>query len=95
MNRTFAGELTARIGPELQARLAVASTVPLQIKLQLERLRLAEIVRAADADRRRRVGSLGRPRGDEATSDGEGLEFGAGERIRTVDPHVGNVMLYP
>ncbi len=60
MNRTFAGELIPRIGPELKARLAISPAVPLQIKLQLERLRLAEIVRAANADRCRRAGSLGR-----------------------------------
>jgi hypothetical protein len=53
MNRTFAGELTLRMRPNLQCRYAVQGVVPLQIKLQLERLRLMEII-SAEAARKAR-----------------------------------------
>jgi hypothetical protein len=47
MNRTFAAELVRRIAPKLKAEFAVQPVVPLDIKLGMERLKLAELVREA------------------------------------------------
>jgi hypothetical protein len=48
MNRTYATELVRRLAPELKQELTVQPILPLQIKLHLERLRLMELIRAAN-----------------------------------------------
>ena len=48
MNQTYATELVRRLAPELKDGLAVQPILPLQIKLHLERLKLMELIRAAN-----------------------------------------------
>lgn len=47
MNQTYASELVRRLAPDLQAGLVVQPLLPLHIKLQLERLRLIELIGGA------------------------------------------------
>lgn len=44
---TYAFELVRRFSPHLQAKVDVQLILPLHIKLQLERLRLIELIGAA------------------------------------------------
>jgi hypothetical protein len=53
MNQTYATELVRRLAPELKGELAVQPILPLQIKLHLERLKLMEIIRAANGTKPR------------------------------------------
>lgn len=47
MNTTFTGELLSHFKPNLKAVYATRAVIPLFIKLELERIRLAELVRAS------------------------------------------------
>lgn len=49
MTCPFTHELVRRMQPALQGRYSVQDAVPLEIKLQLERLRLMELIRAERA----------------------------------------------
>ena len=52
MSKTFAAELVRRLAPDLRNELVVQSILPLEIKLHLERLKLTELIRAAERDSR-------------------------------------------
>jgi hypothetical protein len=47
MNETFTRELVRRMAPHLKAQFYLHQTLPLEIKLRLERLKLAERVHRA------------------------------------------------
>ena len=51
MHEKFAAELIGRMALQLRAEVAAHMAVPLDIKLHLERLRLAELVRGAARQR--------------------------------------------